>query len=101
MADTTAAALGQIDWIDLTTPNAEAVRAFYEHVTGWTASPVSMGDYQDYCMIPAGGDKPVAGICHALGENGALPPAWLIYITVVDLDESVRRCADRGGKVRV
>jgi uncharacterized protein len=101
MAETTPPALGQIGWIDLTVPNAEAVRAFYEHVTGWSASPVSMGDHNDYCMIPAGGDKPVAGVCHALGENAALPPIWLIYITVADLDESIRRCTERGGKVRV
>jgi uncharacterized protein len=101
MAETTAPAVGQIGWVDLTVPNAEAVRAFYEHVTGWTASPVAMGDHNDYCMAPAGSDKPVAGVCHALGENAALPPAWLIYITVADLDESIRRCAESGGRVRV
>ena len=26
---------------------------------------------------------------------------WLIYITVADLDEAMRRCLERGGKVRV
>jgi predicted enzyme related to lactoylglutathione lyase len=26
---------------------------------------------------------------------------WLIYITVADLDEAMRRCQERGGKVRV
>src|SRR3954452_2767311 len=93
--------IGQIGWIDLTVPGAETVRAFYEHVTGWTASPVSMGDHTDYCMTPAGGNKPVAGVCHALGQNAAVPPVSLIYINVADLDESIRRCTDSGGKVRV
>jgi predicted enzyme related to lactoylglutathione lyase len=60
-----------------------------------------MGDYQDFCMHPAPGADPVAGICHARGENAALPPQWIIYITVDDLDESVRRCCELGGKVRV
>jgi uncharacterized protein len=101
VAETTAPAVGQIGWIDLTAPNAEGVRDFYEHVAGWTASPVSMGDHNDYCMIPAGSDKPVAGVCHALGKNAAMPPSWLIYVTVADLDESLRRCAERGGKVRI
>ena len=95
-----APALGQIGWVDLTVPNADAVRKFYEHVTGWTAVPLSMGDHNDYCMTPAGSGKPVAGVCHALGQNAGLPPVWLIYITVADLDESIRRCEATGGKLR-
>ena len=52
-------------------------------------------------MTPPGAEPPVAGICHARGYNAGLPPAWLIYITVGDLDEAMRRCQERGGKVRV
>jgi predicted enzyme related to lactoylglutathione lyase len=92
--------LGKIGWIDLTVPDAEAIRDFYQHVAGWDPSPVAMGGYQDYCMTPPGTTQPVAGICHARGHNADLPPAWLIYVTVADLDEAVRRCHERGGKVR-
>ena len=101
MAEVAAPPRGQIAWIDLTVPNAEDVRAFYERVTGWTASPVAMGDHNDYCMNAAGSDRPVAGVCHALGENAGMPPVWMIYITVANLDESIRRCEEGGGKVRV
>ena len=93
--------LGKISWIDLTVPDAEAIRDFYQHVAGWDPSPVAMGDYEDYCMTPPGAEQPVAGICHARGYNAGLPPAWLVYITVGDLDEALRRCQERGGKVRV
>ncbi len=95
-----APAPGQIGWIDLTVPDAGTVRDFYAQVTGWTVSPVDMGGYHDFCMIPAGAKQPVAGICHARGTNAGLPPVWLIYITVPDLAESMRRCVERGGKVR-
>jgi uncharacterized protein len=92
---------GEIGWIDLTVPDAESLREFYCHVTGWMPSPVAMGGYDDYCMnIPATG-KSVAGVCHARGENAGLPPAWLIYITVANLDQSAGECERRGGKVRV
>lgn len=101
MAENTASALGKIGWADLTVPNAPALRDFYEHVAGWTPSVFPMGDHDDYLMTPAGGQAPVAGICHALGENAAQPPLWMIYITVADLDRSVRECEARGGKVRV
>jgi len=45
---------GQIGWIDLTVPDATALRDFYQGVTGWTPSSVDMGGYQDFCMHPAG-----------------------------------------------
>jgi predicted enzyme related to lactoylglutathione lyase len=91
--------LGQIGWADLTVPDAAPVRDFYQQVTGWSTSPVDMGGYQDYCMIPSGSEQPVSGICHARGGNAGLPPVWLIYITVADLDESIRRCQELGGKL--
>jgi hypothetical protein len=90
---------GQIGWIDLTVADAPAVRDFYQGVTGWTPSPVEMGGYQDFCMLPPGEAQPVAGICHAKGNNAGLPPVWLIYITVDDLDQSLKRCQQLGGKV--
>ena len=45
--------------------------------------------------------EPVAGICHARGGNAGFPPVWLVYIIVADLDESVRRCLEHGGKLRL
>ena len=90
---------GQIGWIDLTVPDAAGLRDFYQAVTGWTPSPVQMGDYHDFCMHPPGDPQPVAGICHAKGENVGLPPVWLIYITVDDLDLGIRRCQELGGKL--
>ncbi|WP_422927809.1 VOC family protein [Singulisphaera sp. PoT] len=93
---------GTIGWIDLTVPNAEEVRDFYKAVVGWTASEIDMGGYSDFCMHPATGDEgeaPVSGICHARGTNASLPPAWLVYITVEDLDASARLCQELGGKI--
>jgi predicted enzyme related to lactoylglutathione lyase len=91
---------GQIGWIDLTVPNALAVRDFYQSVTGWTPSPVAMSGYEDFCMTPPGATEPVAGVCHARGGNADLPPVWLIYITVADLDESIALCLKHGGRLR-
>jgi len=51
--------------------------------------------------MSAADGRVVAGICHARGENAGLPPVWLVYITVADLDESLRRCVEGGGAVRV
>jgi predicted enzyme related to lactoylglutathione lyase len=92
---------GSIGWIDLTVPNADRVREFYQNVTGWVSSPVDMGGYHDFCMHPSAGKGAVAGICHARGANAELPAQWIIYITVDDIEESVRRCEALGGRLRV
>lgn len=89
---------GTIGWHDLTVENAEQVRAFYEAVAGWEADPVEMGGYSDFNMRPAAGE-PVAGVCHARGSNAGLPPVWLIYVIVEDLDASLSSCAELGGTV--
>jgi predicted enzyme related to lactoylglutathione lyase len=98
MATDDTAPTGRITWIDLTVPDAERLRDFYADVVGWQAAPVDMGGYADFTMHPPGG-APVAGVCHAQGPNADLPPAWLIYINVEDLDASLERCRARGGAV--
>jgi uncharacterized protein len=92
---------GQIGWFDLTTPDAEEVRNFYQRVVGWVADPVQMDGYNDFCMRPPDAETPVAGICHARGTNAALPAQWLLYITVADLPHSLQECAAAGGEVIV
>ena len=91
--------VGAITWFDLTVKNAPKVRAFYEKVVGWKSAGLDMGGYEDFCMNTPAGGKTVAGICHARGENATLPPQWLIYITVSDLDASVEQCRKLRGKV--
>lgn len=98
VGETKMAQVGSIAWHDLTVKNAEAVKDFYCKVVGWTASPLDMGGYADFCMQPPGGET-VAGICHARGVNAKIPPQWLIYITVADVEESAKRCMELGGKV--
>ena len=91
--------VGSISWTDLTVPNADEVRRFYELVVGWTSSPVEMGGYTDFCMNGPKSGQTVAGICHARGVNANMPPQWMIYITVEELDASIERCVSLGGQV--
>lgn len=90
---------GAITWTDLTIPNAEEVKSFYENVVGWKAAPISMGDYEDYSMTSSDGEIPYAGICHTRGVNAHLPPQWLIYITVENVDASAKKCEELGSKI--
>jgi len=93
--------VGMIAWTDLTVPDAEGLKAFYSRVVGWETQGVDMGGYEDFNMIPPGGGDPVAGVCHARGTNEGLPPVWLVYIVVEDLEASLSACRDEGGDVLV
>jgi len=90
--------VGKIGWMDLTVPEAGAVRDFYQAVVGWRSEGVAMGGYDDYCMLPEEGG-PVAGVCHARGVNAGLPAQWLIYITVANLEQSLAAVRAGGGEV--
>ncbi|CAN5675277.1 VOC family protein [soil metagenome] len=94
--------VGRIAWLDLTVPDADTLRDFYREVVGWSIHEVEMTDegeaYADYAMLAEDG-SPAGGVCHARGKNLGMPPVWLLYLTVGDLAESVRRVPEEGGSV--
>lgn len=94
--------VGRIGWVELTVPDASATRDFYCEVIGWTVEDVPLRDgdevYSDFNMLGADG-TPLAGICHARGANGGLPPVWMLYLTVADLGASLERVVEEGGEV--
>lgn len=93
--------VGTIGWTDLTVPDAEAIRDFYSDVVGWKTLPVGMGEYDDFNMTNPETSEPVVGVCHKRGTNADLPSQWMIYINVENLDKSVARCTELGGKIIV
>jgi predicted enzyme related to lactoylglutathione lyase len=99
MSDVQKPAVGSFVWVDLTVPDADRVRDFYQEVVGWRPRAVPMGDYDDYSMEPPAGGDAVAGVCHARGTNEGIPPQWLHYIVVGDLDQSLERCQSLGGRI--
>jgi uncharacterized protein len=100
MSDTPSTpAVGSIGWIDLTVPNAVELRDFYSAVVGWAPTPLEMDGYSDFLMQAPGTGAPQAGVCHARGQNAAIPPVWLVYVIVADLDASLVECTARGGTI--
>lgn len=92
--------IGSIGWRDLTVENADEVRDFYAAVTGWKVHDTSMGDYNDYTMLDEAGE-PAGGVCHARGSNADMPPQWLMYVVVADLEKSLDETLKHGGDVVV
>jgi hypothetical protein len=99
MTEPTKPRVGAIVWTDLTVADADALRDFYGAVVGWEARGEKMGGYEDYSMLPPGAAEPVTGICHARGVNADLPPQWLIYISVDDVDAAAAKAVALGGAI--
>ena len=89
---------GTLAWFDLTVQDAEKVKDFYASVIGWKPNPVSMGDYDDYSMQTPQDGNDVAGVCHSRGENADLPPYWMLYFLVEDLDSALHQVVAQGGE---
>ncbi len=93
--------LGKILWRDLTVDDAPAIRDFYKAVIGWEHRDHPMDDYHDYDILQADTGEVVTGIINRRGVNATLPPVWLLYVGVEDVEESMRVCERMGGKVLV
>jgi hypothetical protein len=86
-------------WVDLTTPDAEEARDFYAEVCGWKVAETPVENYVDYTMVDPVTGEPIAGICHRQGPNEFIPPQWMVYFEVADLDKAIATAIRKGGDV--
>ncbi len=91
--------IGAVTWVDLTVDDADGLKSFYQNVIGWKTTDISMGDYNDYCMVSPEDDVVRTGVCHARGPNSGMPPAWIMYVNVANLEESIAAVTSGGGEV--
>lgn len=84
---------GTAAWVDLSTPDVEASRRFYEALLGWSAREGEGG----YWLFEQGGEE-VAGLMAMPAEVPAeVPSYWLAYFAVGDVDTAVARAGELGG----
>lgn len=88
---------GTPTWIDLSTPDAEAARAFYQAVFGWEyeIGGPEFGGYATACL----GEWPVAGIAGSQPDAPPTPAAWALYFASVDAGADVAKAIDHGAQV--
>lgn len=88
---------GALVWNELQTRDVEAAKAFYHHVFGWS----NEADANGYIVYAQAG-RGQAG-CMAIDESwgSEVPPNWSVYFMVEDVDATVARAVDLGGRVVV
>lgn len=92
---------GQFSWTDISLPDPEAGKAFYAGLFGWEGEEQfdPDGNYI-YTMFSLGG-RHVAGMGPQMpgqAESG-IPPMWNSYINVSDVDATLARVEEAGGKI--
>ncbi|WP_421873869.1 VOC family protein [Pararhizobium sp.] len=90
---------GAFVWYELMTTDTKAAETFYDDVVGWTSADSGMPD-ADYTLFKTNGLR-VAGLM-TLPQSARdmnVPPAWLGYIGVDDVDASAEKLVKLGGTV--
>lgn len=86
-------------WYELMTGDAQAAAAYYRNLFGWTTQDSGLND-RSYTIVSAGGVG-VAGIMpfppHLKGSG--MPPNWMGYIAVDDVDAYAARVQGAGGSI--
>jgi predicted enzyme related to lactoylglutathione lyase len=81
-------------WADLTVPDLDAARRFYNGVLGWSFAD-SGQEYGGY-VIAQVGDRAAAGIGPA---QPGVSPAWTLYLASDEVDATAAAIGEHGGTV--
>ena len=91
--------VGEASWHELMTTDAAAAMKFYTEIFGWQPSEaMDMGPMGKYHMF----NRPhgmIGGMMNKPPEMANVPPNWMIYFRVPDINAAVERVKANGGKI--
>jgi len=91
--------LGKVVWTDLVTEDLAAARRFYGELLGWTFEDTTGPAGRAYVLARSGGAF-VAGLVPVdKRADGVRLSRWLPYVSVADVDASLRQASAAGGRV--
>jgi predicted enzyme related to lactoylglutathione lyase len=89
---------GEFCWNELMTSDYVAGFDFYKNMFGWEKKDeFDMGPMGKYWLFGQG-DKTYGGMM-TKPADAKMPPAWIYYVEVADLDAAIERAKSKGGKV--
>lgn len=90
---------GSFCWNELETRDLDGAKAFYRAVFGWDAETNAMPSGGSYTEWKLDG-RSIAGMLEIVPPMPAdMPPHWLVYFAVADVDASVAKAQELGGSV--
>lgn len=92
---TVASTVGKFVWHEQVSSDPRQAQDFYTQLFGWDTELFKPGEI-DYTMISSGGQSH-GGFGKAM--DGAPPPHWLSHVRVENLDETIEKAKNAGGKL--
>jgi uncharacterized protein len=83
-----------VAWFEIGAPDADAAKAFYGPLFGWSFAP----DGAYTLITAAGADRPSGGI---FSTGGNIPPYAVFVVKVADVAATAARAEELGGKIVV
>jgi len=91
---------GSFCWIELATTDQAAAKNFYGPLFGWNANDMPMGPSEFYTIWRLEGRDAAAGYTLRADQLAQhVPPHWMLYIQVENVDTSTAKVPQLGGKV--
>ncbi|HLW59338.1 MAG TPA: VOC family protein [bacterium] len=90
--------IGAMCWNELMTSDTEAAGRFYKTTFGWNAEQVDMGEDGTYTIFKIG-EKQISGMMKRPPRLKDVPPNWLTYFAVTNVDDMAKKAASLGGKI--
>jgi predicted enzyme related to lactoylglutathione lyase len=91
---------GEFCWNELMTSDTGQAQEFYCKLFGWTSQEHPMKN-MTYTIFKKG-EKGIGGMLQIpTSEQGKIPPHWLSYILVANLDEMIIKSETLGAQVKV
>ncbi|MEI8294959.1 MAG: VOC family protein [Alphaproteobacteria bacterium] len=88
---------GQFCWNELLTPDTKKAKEFYGNLLGWIPQEKSVGDMTYTTFMSQ--DKPVAGMLQCPEGESHIPPHWMSYIYVEDLQATLEKAKTLGADI--
>lgn len=88
-------------WFELGTTDAAAAKPFYQKLFGWTVQDSPIGPSEVYTTFLKNGRAAAAGYTlNAEMRQAGVPPHWLPYVCVENVDDVTKKAEALGGTVR-
>ena len=93
---------GSFCWVELATSDQAAAKKFYGTLFGWAPNDMPMGPGEVYTIFRLEGRDAAAGYTLRPEQKAQhVPPNWMLYILVENVDASAAKVSQLGGKVIV
>jgi uncharacterized protein len=96
---TNKAKVGEFCWNELVTTDVDKCKKFYSSLFGWEMHDHDLGECTYTILKQSGQD--VGGMMQIPQEHqGQIPPHWMSYVSVADLDASVAKAKSLGANIK-